>query len=138
MAYGTLGQIGIPLDLAQMGRSITVIGSGIDDINMGERIKPLMEKGAALGFSTALAKALFHTFQGNLSGIRFTEIKMAGLLQIGGLSVIGVKQQGDAVVYAGNHNALSGGQIPQEPPQKPMATKTVSTAGSSSLSVFWI
>ena len=25
-----------------------------------------------------------------------------------------------------------------EPPQKPMATKTVSTVGSSSLSVFWI
>ena len=70
-----------------------------------------MEKGAALDFSTALAKALFHTFQGNLSGIRFPEIKMAGLLQVGDPSVIGMKQQGDAVIYAGDHNALSGCQI---------------------------
>lgn len=60
MAYGTLGQIGIPLHLTQMGRSITVVGPGIDDINMGERIKPLLEKGAALGFSAALARARLH------------------------------------------------------------------------------
>ena len=77
MAYSALGQSSIPLHLAQMGGGIAVIGSGVDDIDMGKPIKPVVEKRPALGFSMALAKAFFHTFKGNISGIRFPEIKMA-------------------------------------------------------------